>query len=140
VASVELSKFGYQMPAGLVVNYDHMFRHSDRGFWNAGAGIGGFGFTGHWRAYSARTTAGYNLGRKQNFLQLGIGASYVNEYYVQGGELPPRSLHYYVGPQIGYKRVSEKRFQFGSYIGLYAGTDVFVGGGISFGWAFGTKT
>jgi hypothetical protein len=134
---VDLGNLGYNVGTGPFLKYDFAFKHSPSGFWNVAAGVGGFGFSDSWHAYSARTSAGFNLGKKSHFLQFGIGAAYTNDYYAGGGSETPRNLHYYIGPQAGYKFISQKRFQFGAWVGVYAGTHTYFPATLSFSWGFG---
>jgi len=164
--TVSLLRIGYTkegngVPGGIFLVYDYMFRHSARGFWSAQAGIGAFGFKDYYHGYSIPTVLGYNWGKKTRFFQFGIAGHYINEYFDSGGATrgPHRDQSYFLGPQLGYKRIRPKGYYFGAYLGFiapivttyepppsfgiggteYTGSTLVGHVSIAFGWAFGKR-
>lgn len=135
----------YRQAAGLDVfrgfhlRYEYMFNHSTLGFWDAGAGVGAFG-TGVgplpvWYVRSVLTNVSYNFhfSEKNRFIECGIGGWYASHY----AEDDTNARNYSVGPQLGFRSIQAKGFQFRACSGVYYGNNnISVGAVLGIGWAF----
>ncbi len=124
---------------GISAQYDYIFLQTDKGFFDARAGIGGWA-NYNFRSYSFSHAVTYNFGSANHFLEGGIGACYALQPADQPYEVT--TSKYFAGPMIGYRSISANGFQFRIYANLFMGdkNQTTVYGGIGFGKTFLRRT
>ena len=126
---------------GISGQYDYMFCRSIHGFYNVRIGLGGWYYKND-AGISFPHAITYNFGHPCHYFEVGIGGTFVNEYYLADQR---SSAKYFIGPVIGYRSIAAKGFQFRVYInpmfyanGNYSGF-AYPMAGIGFGKAFRKK-
>ena len=99
---------------GVSAQYDYLFKHSVHGFYDVRIGVGGwYYYDSHDAGISVPHAFTYNFIRKRHFIEVGVGATFIKEYY--WSYMSYSVLKYFTGPMIGYKSISPKGFQFRIY-------------------------
>ena len=120
---------------GISAQYDYIFRQTDKGFYDARAGVGGWAnFNAN--SYSFPHAVTYNFGSTNHFLEAGIGGFYARQPADEPYEVT--KSEYFAGPMVGYRSGSAKGFQFRIYTNLMIGNDnqTTAYAGIGFGKMF----
>ena len=123
--SVEFLGLGF----GFSGNYDFMFGHSEKGFFDARVGAGYFP-GGSFVSSTATIPHAimYNFGGNRKFLEVGIGGTYFSA--VGKGYLLSPAI-------IGYRSITQSGFQFRIYSQLLDnGSEIVLFGGLGIGKAF----
>ena len=124
---------------GPSVQYDYMFKHSARGFYDVRIGVGRHGFSSDYSGITLPHAMIYNFKKKHHFFELGVGGTLAHDYHKESAS--SSTTEYFLGPMIGHRSISPKGFQFRIYLYTFFAKDgsIFPLPGIGFGKVFRKK-